>query len=341
MSKTKKVILIFAATIIFVCVSLIVYKSTNPVALVPQPSLGTGVYNLEGLGFEGGISEELIWSPNGKYLAGTFKVVPIPDFICIGCKKPHSELFVIDLSEMKKRTILWSDDFEKLGGATSWFPDGEHIAYSDAGYNSDWGIRSIGVDGKDDVQFMADNGHPIWNPANSTIAIEKLMGQVGGWHPVINLFDPSTGKNVLIFKGDLTSVIYSPSWSADGKKLAFSYVENFLDDKPKGDIYFWDSETNQVTQFTDDEYDYWAASFSPVNNLIILKRENPNSHDLKTIIRDLNNTCEVELPVPYVYSASWSPDGQKFVIAGNREAYIVNLAEYFGTKFTETGSVCP
>ncbi len=304
MSKTKKAILIFTAAIIFVCVGLIIYKSTNPVTLVPKPSLGTGVYSLEELGFEGSIGEELIWSPNGKYLVGTFKVFPIPDFICIGCKKIHSELFVIDLSEMKKRTILWSDDFEKLGGATSWFPDGEHIAYSDVGFNSDWGIRSISVDGKKDVQFMADNGYPLWNPTNSIIAIEKLTGGAGNWYPVINIIDLSTGEEESIFKGGRTSMIFSLSWSASGKILAFSYVDNFLDDNAKSNIYFWDSETNKIVQFTDDKYNYWAASFSPVNNLIILKRENPNSHGLKTIIRDLNNNCEVALPVPYVYSAS-------------------------------------
>jgi Tol biopolymer transport system component len=318
------------------------------VYLFPESSLGSGIYRFRGVYSDRGLTtfygNGLIWSPNGKYIAGLVRKYPYPDF-CLGCGTPYAEIFLVDPVKIEKRTVLWSDNPNKFGDTISWFPDGEHIAYSETGLSSGWGTRSISVDGKEDVQFMADNGYPVWRPNHPEIAIIDVIGTIGDWYPVINISDLSTGKTDQIFRGERLAYLNSQSWSANGKILAFSYGIRRSNQEPKPDIYFWDSETNQLAQFTDDEYEYWSASFSPVNNLIVLERVNQNAthpnQEITTILKDLDNNCEVELPVPIVYSASWSPDGQKLVISGSRDVYIVDLSEFIGPKYKETGSVCP
>ena len=335
MLKSKKSILVFTAIIILACIGLMVYKAIDPVYLISEPWLGRGIYKI--MGIDSG--EGLIWSPNGKYLAGLIRELPMPDF-CLGCGKPHSEIFIVDLDKKEKETVLWVKYPDKDISTISWFPDGEQIAYTDESLGSKWGIRSISVDGTNDVQYMADNGYPLWNPNHPIIAMRGMIGVAGNWYPVINIIDLSTKEKELIFKGpEPISDILSLSWSADGSTLAFAYGKIGPNEELIPKIFFFDLETKKVVQFTNDKYEYWSADFSPTNNIIALQRISNMSHVI--ILKDLANDCEVELPIIYTISASWSPDGQKIVVSGGRDAYIVNLAEYFGTKFIETGSICP
>ena len=346
MSKTKKATLIFTAIIILACIGLMGYKAIDPVYTLPEPWLGKGISRLNGTNPGG----RLVWSPNGKYLAGVKSKFPLPDcpgpiIFCVFSKEPYSEIFIVDLSKMERKTVGRSKEFEKYSGPISWFPDGEHIAYIGRGTGSEWGIRSIDLNGKNDVQFISESGYPLWHPSISLIALQSTVDAPNSWFPVIYLLDLSTKKKELIFQGkDPGTSIQSLSWSADGKILAFTYGNLWGNGSIRTNVYFYYLETKKLVQFTDDKFEYWSAYFSPVNNIIVLERYTPNVtyyYQRNFIVRDLNNNCDEELPIRYVDSASWSPDGQQLLISAEEGVYIVDMAKYFGSKFTEIGSVCP
>ena len=331
MSKTWKAILIFTATIIFVGIGWIAYKSINSIYLLPQPSLGRGIYKIVGIDPGKG----LIWSPNGKYLAGLIVGdPPMPDFPCLGCD-PHSEIFILDLEKMKRRTVISSDKFDKFGHTISWFLDSEHIAYNGEGAGSKQVIRSIHIDGTIDVQFMAETRIPSWHPDKPLLVLADERRESDEWYATIHLVDLSTMKKELIFQGEYpNALIWSLSWSADGKTLAFSYGAAGQQETQKPNIFLWDLETRKLTQFTNDKFEYIAADFSPLNNIIALQQWRDTSG--VTILKDLTNNCEIELPILSTVSASWSPDGNKLVISTEGDAYIVDLTEYAGS----TDSIC-
>lgn len=331
MSKTRKAILFFTAAIIFVFIGWNTYKSINSIYLLPQPSLGQGIYKIVGINPGKG----LIWSPNGKYLAGLIVGdPPMPDLPCLGCD-PHSEIFILDLEKMKRRTVLRNDKFDKFGQIISWFPDSEHIAYNGEDEGSKQGIRSIHIDGTIDVQFMAETRIPSWHPDKQLLVLADETRKFGEWYATIHLVDLSTRKKELIFQGEYpNALIWSLSWSADGKTLAFSYGAVGQQETQKPNIFFWDLGTRKLTQFTNDKFEYIAADFSPISNIIALQQWHGTSG--VTILKDLTNNCEIELAIPSTVSASWSPDGKKLVISTEGDAYIVDLTEYAGHR----GSIC-
>ena len=144
-----------------------------------------------------------------------------------------------------------------------------------------------------------------------------------------------------------SSNVLSLSWSSDGKVLAFSYGQHGSNISPdlRPQIFLIDLETDKTTRLTNDLYEYWSAGFSPVHNLIALQRVgggSPNQGpEYTTVIQDLDTHCQIDLPLHDTNFASWSPDGQKLVISALGSAYIVDLSEYLGPVYQQTGSICP
>src|SRR5512140_534244 len=143
----KRALLVFVVLVIAALVWIVVYSRTGP-HLVAQPMLGKGVYRLYGLNL---ISGGLLWSPDGKWLAGHITEMPMPD-MCFGCN-PHSEIFIVDTTTWTRRTVLWS---RVPGvGSLSWFPDSQHLAYNadSMGGENAKAIRSIRIDGQEDAAW--------------------------------------------------------------------------------------------------------------------------------------------------------------------------------------------
>jgi Tol biopolymer transport system component len=341
MSKTKKAILIFTAIIILACGGLIVYKAIDPVYLLPQPVLGQGVSKI--MGIDAG--EGLIWSPDGKYLAGLIRDIPMPD--CYFCGESYSEIFIVDAKTWEKHTLSKTKFHEKDVWIITWLPNSKRIAYVPsiqyAGEESK--IWSIDIYGQNNAPIIQEDASPAWSPDGSKIALLEKQRISGNSISLLYILDSSTQKKQLLYKSEGPEFfINNISWTPDGKKIIFAYGQDQHYEILYENIFYIDLESKEISQLTNDAFEYSAAEYSPTNNLIALQRVNDAAdfnHKYMTVLRDLTNNCEVELPILYTHSASWSPDGKKLVISGGRKAYILDLTKYFGTKFTETGSICP
>lgn len=335
-------------TLVIPFISLFFISSCNQsstiseISLKPETSLGDGIYRIRGT--DSGV--DLIWSPRGELLAGliTSSPLPFPDcppfppacWLLGGEKKFNSEIFIVDLVTNQRQIIFRTEKNEKIISRIFWLPDGQHIGYliyDDKGYET--GTWSIDNQGQNNVRINNDNDSPRWSHDGSKIAVEEYSG--------IFLIDASTNQKQQIFEiKNPDSSLYGLSWSHDEKTLAFSYGDR-RSEEPEGQpkIYFLELATNEITKLTGDKFDEFTyPEFSPTNNLIAFQRYQPSFFRHTTVIKDLNTDCQIELPLTDVTSVSWSPDGQKLVVSTLSDTYIVDLTEFIGKGFIETGSVC-
>ena len=331
----------------------------NKVTLSP---VSHGIYHLEGLN----AGEGLIWSPDGKYLAGLIlPILPMPDgcsplpILCIlfppSNDPPFSEIFLVRTDTWQRQTIIKIEYSQKRISSISWFPDSRHIIYDTTSYPNTGGVisqlRSIGIDGRNDVLFMNDDKNHVWNliwsPDGSKIASVGAIQESANWQSVIYILNATNHEKDLIFEGkEQFSSVRSLSWSADGKKIAFSYgqIGSTIPAALRPQIFLSALDTNKTTRLTNDQFEYWSGEFSPVHNLIALQRVDATAAnsipEYKTVIEDLDRYCQIELPIADSNLASWSPDGQKLVVTSLYDAYLINLSEYIGPAFAEKGSIC-
>ncbi len=313
----------------------------------PLARVEDGIYVTRGLDVGSG----LLWSPDGNYLAGSETIYPWPDcpiiLTCFLAPEPYSELFLIDTTSWERKSLVKTEFYDRIIYATSWHPDGKHIAYhSEGNKTGDWGeIRLIDIKGQDDIAYLDGSRNLIWNPSGTLLASLETEGVSGDWYPAIYIIDVLTNQKKQIFKADKSnSGVFNLSWSSNGKTLAFSFGKLTMENPAKFNIFLYNTESKEITQLTDDQFEYEGAFFSPTDNLIALQRFNKNAVDFEhrytTAIRDLSSNCEVELPLVLTLSSSWSPDGKKLIITGVGKAYLVDLVEFIGPEFNETGSIC-
>ncbi len=332
----------FLASALFVLLLAACANNPGPgrVSLLPQPRLGAGIYRLLGATATGDLS----WSPDGRYLAAINGYRLMPE--CWLCGKAYSEIILMALQTMEKRTLLRNDGSPYFD-YVSWFPDSARLAYVTEGnlrpdrFGASW---SIGIDSQQDAPFMEFEKKPIWSPDGSKIAAADHAGGPGYWQrrPTIEVSDIQQNELETVFQGSTESGVSDPSWSPDGTKLAFSYGASgsWPENIPPMNVFVLDLKTRGLTQLTQDDAPYPVVLYAPEGNLIALSRYDRESRDERVVLKDLESNCEVVLPIEGG-RASWSPDGHKLAATTGETIYIVNLNEFLGPKSAATGSICP
>lgn len=283
-----------------------------------------------------------LWSPDGEKIVAGATVLPMPHF-CLGCESPYSELFLISPSTYGITSLLRAEheDFFVRG----WLSDGKTIAVQ-SGMNS-LGKDAFLIDVNDATllsppkYFSLGTGIDWSHDGKQVIVFDWVSYK----RRVLKIIDLVTDEETLLYTitgaDDDHIELSEPSLSPDNKTIAFSYGKSVFDYRfIDTEIYFLNIETKQLIQFThDSSHDNDSPIFSPDGKLIAYQKFYQDSLDWRTVVVELDSSCEWEIPLPGAYTSSWAPDSRRLVIGGDG-IYIVNLYELFGDEFG-IGTTCP
>ena len=125
---------------------------------------------------------------------------------------------------------------------------------------------------------------------------------------------------------------WSPSWSPDGKRIAFvsdrdGHVHP-IRGRVAAEIYVMDADGGNQQRLTNNPSDDWSPSWSPDGKRIVFEsdRDNDRNHNIEIYVMDAdggnlqrltNNLTEDEDP-------AWSPDGERIAFSARREGHVVH-----------------
>ena len=127
----------------------------------------------------------------------------------------------------------------------------------------------------------------------------------------------------------------SPSWSPDGKRIAFISDRDGHPDRAPGwftsEIYVMDADGGNPQNLTNHPSDDRSPSWSPDGTRIVFQsyRDNDRNHNIEIYVinadgsnlqRLTNNLAADEAP-------AWSPDGEQIVFESAREGHFIDLDE--------------
>ncbi|MBI2952960.1 MAG: PD40 domain-containing protein [Chloroflexi bacterium] len=202
----------------------------------------------------------------------------------------------------------------------SWSRDGRRIAAVIVGQNhSD--VMLLTADGKMDKQLtknlsnvsIADSRwarRPSWAPDGTRIAFatDRGGGRFGLWTVEVNSGTIRRANYNALGDGDVDS----PSWSQDGKKLAFIA---FWGDASQ--IYVLDTTTAAMKKLTSDKEGVYDAVWSPDGARIAYVKRSAERHDIWVI--DANGDVESQVTnIGTARSPAWSPDGQMIAFVADQ-----------------------
>jgi Tol biopolymer transport system component len=102
------------------------------------------------------------------------------------------------------------------------------------------------------LEFINSAG--VWSPDGKTFA----LAGVSRGRPLLTLIDVASGKHTRDIPFPQLGEIYSPSWSPDGRYLAFSALQGGL-----SDLFVYDLEREQLRRLTNDPYGDLQPAWSP------------------------------------------------------------------------------
>jgi TolB protein len=180
----------------------------------------------------------------------------------------------------------------------AWSPDGTRIAFARiVGYADNADIYVVSVDGSWGTTRITFNPSedltPAWSPDGNNIAFLSDRYPTGVWvHNLSSMSEISLVENSSSF-----------CWSPDGKFIAYSKTID-------GDIEIYKKEmqTGIETRLTFSPGQDAFPDWSPDGKLIIYEHGDYNPGIF--IIPAAGGT-PVQVPIPYGYDISWSPDSKK------------------------------
>ena len=262
------------------------------------------------------------WSPDGKRIA--FSSDRDGHFDMPG-GLPNYEIYVMDADGGNQRNLTNDPDNDS---SPSWSPDGERIAFS-SDRDGNYEIYLMEVDGNNQ-QRLTDNDfydtHPSWSPDGKRIAFSSwrdghFIGEFG-LSSEIYVMD-ADGKNTRRLTNNRKSDL-SPSWSPDGKQIAFK--SDRKGDEVNYEIYVMDADGGNLQRLTNNRVDDWSPSWSPDGERIVFASNtdgNHENHEIYVMDNDggnqqklTNNPHRDSAPEWLNSPFSVSPAGKKFTTWG-------------------------
>ena len=204
-------------------------------------------------------------------------------------------------------------NFPEIGGTNmspAWSPDGREIAYSSSrsGDPEIWISDANGNLARRVTSFRGPDMSPVYNP-RSGAQIAWTSGRTGLPQLYIMNADGSAPQRISgDIKGSPEGYATSPSWSPDGKFIAFSWDRKYGPGAPGGqDIYVIDVATGVWIQATHDTGRCEFPSWSPDSRHIVYS-SSPDGKDARKRIWTMlsDGTQQRPLTGPGADMPNWS-----------------------------------
>ena len=184
---------------------------------------------------------------------------------------------------------------------------------------------------------LYDDFQPSWSPDGKRIAfVSDRDGHVIDGRPINEIYVMDVnGKNQLNLTNN-SSDDRSPSWSPDGKRIAFVSKRNDGDEHPHREIYVMDADGRNQQRLTDNHDNDQSPSWSPNGKRIVfssdrhvhLKSEVRITDEIYVMDVDGGNLQRLTENRVYDWFPSWSPNGKRIVFASDTKGDLQNFEIY-------------
>jgi TolB protein len=278
-------------------------EGTKALILMDQKPLRSQLYLLDPNGFvlqqltyapknvEFEFVETALWSNDGKKIA----------YSAAGQSESENGLWIVNENGTEKKRL--SDG----GVMVAWNPDDSRIFYFDENFS----LYSIKVDGTDRVQLSKEFSS-IEDVFEFSQDGKKLIFSAINSNKVTIYIAESTGKNVKALQEFPGYIIFKPSWSPKGDKIAFAQENNLYTINPDG------SEKSLIAStITDYEWHPSGEFISFVSSGSVFAASPDGS-------------TKIKLAEDGRFLEGWSPDGSRLLVSqyGFTGLFIIKLEGY-------------
>ena len=218
-------------------------------------------------------SANLVWSPNGRYIAFDSE------------RDSNHDIYLFDTETGTEHRLTNNSEYDR---EPAWSPDGEQIAFVSR-RTGNWDIYVMDTDGEDEylrrlTNNSEYNGEPAWSPDGKQIAYNDGTS--------LHVMD-ADGSNVR----ELASCGVNPAWSPDGKQIA--YNESPICFGTAGgapDIHVMDADGSNDYRLTDNRAYDGAPAWSPDGRKIAFVSDRDDDDDglwdLDIYVMELLGSCQ-------------------------------------------------
>jgi hypothetical protein len=139
-----------------------------------------------------------------------------------------------------------------------------------------------------------------------------------GENDVLHLYDIKNEKIAETYHFKELVMLGSPSWSPDGKRIAFTAI----DKSGSSDLYVWNTESQAMTRLTNDVYDERDPDWSPDGKKIVFCSDRTpfgehGKHNLFLYDLTTNDITYLTYGDEGYYTPHWSSDGHSLIFTSD------------------------
>ena len=259
------------------------------------------------------------WSPDGKRIAF---VSNRDGHVIDGI--PTSDIYVMDADGGNQQNLTNNRHGDWF---PSWSPDGKRIAFvsdRDGPFNPE--IYVMDADGGNQQRITNDphdDRDPSWSPDGKRIVFSaRREGHFENKFAITNeiyVMDADGGNQQRITENRKND--WNPSWSPDGKRIAFS--SDRKGDLVNFEIYVMDADGGNQQRITENRVQDWFPSWSPDGKRIAFTSRRDGNDEIYVMDADggnprnlTNHPDEDIIPAWFNSPFSVSPTGKKFTMWG-------------------------